>query len=332
MSTPLRVLILEDRLADAELMADELRAAGFEPDWRRVETEADFLAALEDEPEVILADYVMPQLEATRALSLLCERGFAIPFIVVSGSVSEELAVDAMKAGAADYLLKDRLARLGPAVVNALEQRDLQRDKRMVDAALRESEERFRRLAENAPDVIYRYRIDEPHGFEYVSPAVAPITGYTPEEYHADPDLGPRIVHPEDRPLLEGLGRGEVDPAAPLLLRLVRKDGSLVWTEQHNVFIRDEEDRLLAIEGIARDVTERKRLEEQLLRSQKMEAILAVATPRRSVGRPTAPPRSSASSSPSAAARSCSRRCSISTRRSPASSRCCVASSARTSS
>ncbi len=120
MSVPLRVLILEDRPADAELMLHELRRAGFEPHWQRVETEADYLAHLHADLDVILADYALPQFNALRALALLQEHDLDIPCIVVTGAVSEEAAVECMKQGAADYLLKDRLARLGSAVAQRL--------------------------------------------------------------------------------------------------------------------------------------------------------------------------------------------------------------------
>ena len=112
MTTPLRVLILEDRPADAELMLHELRRAGFEPDWQRAETEVEYRAALDPTLDVILVDYNLPQFDATRALKLVQERGLDIPFVIVTGSISEEVAVDAMKSGATDYLLKDRLSRL----------------------------------------------------------------------------------------------------------------------------------------------------------------------------------------------------------------------------
>jgi signal transduction histidine kinase len=120
MALPLNVLILEDRPADAALMLHELRRAGFDPVWQRVETEADYLAHLHAGLDVILADYALPQFDALRALQLLQERGWDTPFLIVSGNIGEDRAVAAMKQGAADYLLKDRLARLGPAVARAI--------------------------------------------------------------------------------------------------------------------------------------------------------------------------------------------------------------------
>jgi CheY-like chemotaxis protein len=144
MSVPLRVLILEDRATDAELMLHELRRAGFSPDWKLVETEAEYLAHLEPAPDVILADYSLPQFDAQRALELLQSRGLDIPFLIVSGNIGEEIAVSAMRRGADDYVLKDRLARLGQAVSNALALRRQRQEKQQAEATLRERDDRFR--------------------------------------------------------------------------------------------------------------------------------------------------------------------------------------------
>jgi CheY-like chemotaxis protein len=100
MSALLRVLILKDRATDAELMLRELYRAGYEPDWRCVETESHYLACLEPTLDIILADYSLPQFDALRALHLLQERDLDIPFIIVTGSVREEVAVECMKRGA----------------------------------------------------------------------------------------------------------------------------------------------------------------------------------------------------------------------------------------
>lgn len=264
MATPLSVLILEDRESDAELMLHELRRAGFKPQWQRVETEQDYLAHLHPALDVILADYTLPQFDALRALHLLQKRGLDIPFIVVTGSISEEVAVECMKQGAADYLLKDRLARLGPAVVQALKQRKLREEKRQAEAALRESEARFRRLAENAVDLIYRYRFVPTRGFEYVSPAATAMTGYTTEEHYADPDLGLKLVHPDDRPLLEAFMQAPVEVNTSFILRWIRKDGTMLWTDHRIVPVRDEMGNVVAVEGIARDITDQMRARIQL--------------------------------------------------------------------
>ena len=149
--TALRALILEDRPEDAELMAHELRRSGFDPQWQRVETEPDFLAGLTPPPDVILADYTMPQLDACRALELLKERGLNIPFIVVSGTIGEDVAVAMMRQGGADYLLKDRLGRLGPAVKHALLESELRQQKLRTEEELQASEVRFHTFMRHSP-------------------------------------------------------------------------------------------------------------------------------------------------------------------------------------
>ena len=147
MSRPLKVLIAEDSAGDAELIVRELRKAGFDPDWRRVETEPDFVAALSPDLDIILSDFEMPQFSGIRALEVLREHALEVPFILISGTIGEEIAVAAMKSGATDYLLKDRLARLGPAIGHALEQGRLRRER--IDAGTK-----FRTVFEAANDGI----------------------------------------------------------------------------------------------------------------------------------------------------------------------------------
>jgi PAS domain S-box-containing protein len=147
----IRVLILEDRPEDAELMEYELRRSWFAPVCQRVETEADFLAELVTLPDVILSDYRMPQLDAPRALELLRDMAFDIPFIVVSGAIGEDAAVAMMRKGATDYLLKDRLRRLGPAVRRALAEKQVREEKRRAENALKASEARFYSFMNHSP-------------------------------------------------------------------------------------------------------------------------------------------------------------------------------------
>jgi PAS domain S-box-containing protein len=133
-------------------------------------------------------------------------------------------------------------------------------------SALRENEERFRLLAENAKDLIYRLRLQPNQAFEYVSPSATAITGYTPEEHYADPNLGFKLVHPDDRPILQSLLDGGGMFGKPIVLRWKRKDGTILWTEQRNVPVLDDSGELVAIEGVARDITERKEAEKVLAR------------------------------------------------------------------
>ena len=144
---------MEDRPEDAELVLLELRRAGFEPDYKRVDTEQEYLAALNPEVDIILSDYSMPYFDGLRALILLQDQELDIPFILVTGGF-EELGIACLKQGAADYLIKDRLGRLGPAVTQALEEKKLRAEKRRAEQALRESEERYRTLFEDSRDAI----------------------------------------------------------------------------------------------------------------------------------------------------------------------------------
>lgn len=260
---PLNVLLLEDHPSDAELVLLELRQAGFAPHWRRVDSEAPYLEELAQPPDVILADYSLPQFDALSALHLLQERELDVPFIVVTGAMSEEAAVECMKQGAADYLMKDRLSRLGQAVQHALAAKRVRDEKREAEAALRHSEARFRRLAENARDVICRYELRPQRGFSYMSPAVEHMLGYTPQEFYADPDLPPKLIDPEDVPHLLALVRDRAS-AQSAVLRVRHKNGPAVWTELRTAHVYDNAGRLVAIEAIVRDITERRTLEQQL--------------------------------------------------------------------
>ena len=158
MTTPgqkLRVLVLEDYPDDAELAVLELGRAGFDVDWIRVETEAGFRAALETPFDLVLADYNLPDFDARSALDAMHELAPDVPFIIVSGSIGEDIAVDAMQRGAADYILKDRLARLGQAARRAL---DSAGDRRQRQDAEERGRQRERRDAKRLLDRAERRR------------------------------------------------------------------------------------------------------------------------------------------------------------------------------
>ena len=154
MAQPLRVLLLEDLDTDAELMVRELKQAGFDLVWDRVETEESLLECLDRPYDLILSDNSMPSFDAMKALSCLQQRKLDIPLVIVSGSIGEEQAVALLHHGAADYIMKDRIERLGSAVGQVLEKKRLRDDNQAANAALQarteeliRSQERLRALA-----------------------------------------------------------------------------------------------------------------------------------------------------------------------------------------
>jgi len=134
-------------------------------------------------------------------------------------------------------------------------------------AVLGREGDRFRLLAENASDIIYLYRVRPEARYEYVSPSVTRLTGYTPQEHYDDPEITLKMAHPHDRPLLAALIRAPGAFSDPVLLRLIRKDGSVLWTEHRIAAIYDATANVVAIEGIARDITERREAEDELWRT-----------------------------------------------------------------
>ena len=185
-------------------------------------------------------------------------------------SVLEHLAL--RRKGIAEHRNLDLLRRDGSSIPVAMESSPLTDDdgkhigalagvmdlthERTIQEQLRESEERFRLLAENATDGIYRFRLDPP-GYEYVSPAMTSLFGYEREEWLSDPDLDHKIVHPDDQPLIDKMRTPSGTLTGPVILRCQRLDGSPMWIEHHNAPIREDNGNIVAIQGIVRDVTER---------------------------------------------------------------------------
>ena len=391
----LRVLFVEDSIDDVELMLRRLREAGIEPHWDHVQTEAALRASLAGEPwELALVDYNLPGFGGPQALAVLAEAAPDVPAITVSGAISEDTAVATLTAGAVDYVLKDNLTRLAPAVRRAVEGAELRRQQRRAAAQARqtmyaiehssqaiiyvsegggvlyaneaargfgggppaeavgervwswvptldeqgwgelwraaaqhpivgfeapvrlpggeqrlisatldyqargqdsfvivyarditeqreveeraaESEARYARLADNAADIIFRYDFVPTMGLRYINPAVEVNTGYTPADCYADPQLMLTMVHPDDAARMAEMMQSLKPPDEPMLMRWIGKDGVTRWMECRMVPVRDAEGRLLAVEGITRDVTRRQETEEALRASQQiLEGII----------------------------------------------------------
>ncbi len=143
-----------------------------------------------------------------------------------------------------------------------------------IRSELSKSEKRFRLLAENANDLIYYYRLSPSPSYEYVSPSAETITGYTPEDFYSNPMYFTSLVHPEDHELLNQVLLSKSSPSDPIILRWLHKDGHYVWTEQHSNLVHNKDGVLYGIEGILRDITERKNAEEITIQTRKSRQLL----------------------------------------------------------
>ncbi|MGD0807096.1 MAG: HD domain-containing phosphohydrolase [Anaerolineales bacterium] len=279
MSIPLRLLIVEDSSDDAELLERELRHSGYDLAATRVRDEEHFLIALQNRPEIVLMDYHLPGFDALKGLSILKEHSPETPCIVVSGTLNDETAMQCIREGAADYLLKDRLARLSTAVERVIREKEAGEEKRKTELALQESEEQFLRLAENAEDIIFRYRLGKDQKFLYLNPSVKKITGYTPEEFYSRPQLwSERILSAKEEPGRENGtdGSGSSLSRSGSKIRFLRKDGKTVWLEQRVVQGGNGSPEKQTVEGIIRDITEREQ------RDRELKAVVSVASAMRS--------------------------------------------------
>ena len=268
---PLRVLLAEDNPSDAELILRELGRAGFKPNWHRVDTEESYASKLDPSLDIILSDYAMPQFSGLRALEILRQRQFDIPFIIVSGTIGEDVAVKAMQQGAADYLIKDRLARLGQAVEHALEQKRLEAERRGTEKRLREQAE----IIDRAQDaVIVRDFSDDQ--ITFWNRGAEQMYGWSAAEAVGQ-NLGELIfAESTDRKALvqrltsAGEYHGEIKHRT--------KGGREIIVDSRVTLIRNDDGTPRAVLGVNTDITEQKKLETQLLRSQRLESIGTLAS------------------------------------------------------
>ena len=271
MTQPLRVLLVEDNAGDAELLLRELRRAGFTPDAIRVETEPDYLANLHSDLELILSDYSLPQFSGLRALELLKESGREIPFILVSATMGEETAVAAMREGAADYLLKDRLARLGQAVERALEQKRLRDERRRTEERLREQAD----MLDRAHDAII-IRNFEDRRIVFWNSGAERLYGWSASEAIGQPIGELILADPQELNAISKvlLATGEFRGQ----LKEITKDKRELTVEVWSTLVRNDDGTPRSVLSINNDITEQKNLEMQLLRAQRLESIGTLAS------------------------------------------------------
>lgn len=275
----IRALILEDSIDDAELVVRHIRKDGFNIEWDRVQTAADMRTALETKTyDVILADYTMPQFSAIDGLQILQKSGLNLPFIIVSGSIGEEIAVEALKAGANDYMMKNNLSRLCPAIEREIREAEIRQKTILAEKALEESENKYRLLADNTIDCIWLTDLEL--NFKYVNPAILSMLGFTQDEW-----IGSNLsdhCHPGDLESISSIAMAELkkgpeSTGITFETRLLHKNGETVPVEITGRILFDNNGKPEGFQGITRNISERKQLEEQLRQSQKMEAIGVLA-------------------------------------------------------
>jgi two-component system cell cycle sensor histidine kinase/response regulator CckA len=272
MSQPLRVLHLEDNRDYSALVKSKLAAEGFEPDLVCVDTREEFEAALiKGGYDLVIADYFLPTYDGLSALKVAQELLPGTPILLVSGTIGEEAAIESLKAGATDYVLKHWPERLVPAVRRALREAGERKNRLQAEATVARQEKLFRALSENSLDVVTV--LDQTGAFTYNSLSVARVLGYEPPELLGQNAFS--FIHEEDlKHTQESFQHCVENPGTTTnsKFRARHRDGTWRYLETIcKSFLHDPE--IAGIVVNSRDITERHLLEEQLRQSQKMEAI-----------------------------------------------------------
>lgn len=275
---PTRVLILEDVDDDAALIRHTLARGELDCTCAVASDEWSYRRALETGgDDLVLADYTLPSFDALRALEVRDALCPDVPVVVVSGSIGERRAAEVVLRGAADYVLKDELQRLPHVARRALDASSAKRAREEAEVAHRQVQEHLRLVTELAPDTVYLMRLEPETRIEFVSPSVYELVGYDPEELTTlSHDAFPPVLYPDDSERFQDALR-RVDEPTSVEVRLLDRDGSVVWTEHRVRELHNEDGAIEKVVGFARDLTARRDLEAQLREAQKMEAVGRVA-------------------------------------------------------
>ncbi len=267
MISPIRILYLEDDPKDAELVQATLEAEGLACEVTRVEHESDFLASLKRGGfELIFADYTLPSFDGVSALKIAKEISPEVPFIFVTGTLGEEVAIEALKLGATDYVFKTRLSRISPAVRRALREAEEKSELKRAEEALRESEQSFRLIFDSIPGLI---AVQTAAGeLELVNRQLLEYFGKTLQELKAWSTND--TVHPDDLPSVIAAWRRSVETGYPYdhEHRIRRADGVYRWFQVRGLPLRDAEGRIVRWYELFADVHDRKKAEEALRQNE----------------------------------------------------------------
>lgn len=265
----LRALIIEDNPVDTEMFGSVLRSAGYVVTWDRVATEQEFVTCLKNSPDIIIADYSSPQFDVTRALQILREKNkLDTPFIMVTGTICETLAIDCIKKGASDYVFRDRLARLGYSVAQALANNGTDIGKEMSEEILR-SEKRYKNIIDNIHEGYFE--VDLAGNFTFFNDSMCRILGYSRQELmgmnnrtYTSPKTAQKIYRIYNEMYKKGTACEVYD------YEVIGKSGSRSILEISTSPSRDTWGVITGFQGIVRDVTKHRRAEENLKKSFRM--------------------------------------------------------------
>ncbi len=262
---PLNALIVGDDPDYADALACQLVEGGFEIDWQRVETETDFFAALQTPLDIILAQFLLPQLGGMRVLELLQATDLDIPIILIAGHAGEEVALQAMRYGATDFFYKHDTARLPTAVRRALDEKQMRAERRKTLEALRNSDQRLRSIISNTMDCIFELTSGGQVS-EINDAGLAMLQADNKGALQREDFLS--FIRPEYRQKFKDLHRGVFQGKGVLMeFEVDGLQGRRRWVETHASPLRNVNDQVESAICISRDVTERKQSEE-LLRAQ----------------------------------------------------------------
>lgn len=257
MSKKLKILYLEDSPDDAGLVEYVLKKNGIDFAWQIVSNAPDYVKALKSyKPDLVLSDHSMGQFDSLEALRIFKENDLKIPFILVTGAVSEEFAVKILKEGADDYLLKDNLVRLPNAILRCLKEKQTEREKETANNNLE-------LLFKNIDEVFFSIDVVN-NKFLLISDACEKVYGIKPDAFYAKADLWLDVVHPEDEVVHEKTGALMDNQSVIVDYRILRPDGSNCWVQTKLVPTLDEKGQLIRIDGVSSDISSRKMAEQNL--------------------------------------------------------------------